>query len=124
MCRCRSVINNFRMEKILLRDTSGGHPQHVRSGGRSPYSRAASTDGSPPRSRPVPLYAKSASRDTARSSDSSVHPTSPRFVVGQRVMFYNKNGVKHYGTVRWTGRKTVARSFAYTVIGIQTVSVS
>ena len=125
MCRCRSVIYNFRMEKILLRDTSGGPPQHAQSGGRPPYSRAASTDGSPsatPRSRSAPLYAKSASRDTAVPSTDP--PALPRFKVGQRVMFYGNNGDKHYGTVGWTASKTITRSFPYTVVGIKTVSVS
>ena len=87
-----------------------------------------STDGSPsatPRSRAAPLYAKSASRDTARSFVPSTDPPAlPRFKVGQRVMFYDNNGDKHYGTVGWTASMTITRSFPYTIVGIKTVSVS
>ena len=115
---------------------NGGPSQNTRSRSKPPLSKAASTDGSPsatPRSQHTPPYAKSASRDDAlsspksapskgKTSESSVDPAPPRFVVGQYVMFYDKNGDKHYGTVGWTGRKTVSRSFAYTVVGIRTVS--
>ena len=63
---------------------------------------------------------KSASRDDT----SSVDPVPPsQFIKGQRVMFYDNKGEKHYGTVGWTGKNTRTRAFDYTLVGIQTVSV-
>ena len=114
---------------------SGGDP-NTRSRSKPPFSKA-STDGSPSatqRPQGTPSYTKSFSRDDATSSsigppskgktsESSVDPASPRFVVGQYVMFYDNNGDKHYGTVGWTGKKSRTRVFAYTVVGIRTVSV-
>ena len=56
----------------------------------------------------------------SRPKESSVDPP-PRFKLGQRVVFYDKRGGKHYGTVRWTGKRSVSREFDYMLVGIQTV---
>ena len=80
---------------------------------------------------------KSASRDDAvssskaakaaaskgKDSESSVDPVHYRFKKGQRVMFYDNKGEKHYGTVGWTGNSTRTRTFDYILVGIRTVSV-
>ena len=47
---------------------------------------------------------------------------SSRFKIGERVEFYSREGVKHYGVVGWTGRETKARKFPYAIVGIITVS--
>lgn len=46
----------------------------------------------------------------------------PIFRLGQRVAFYDKQGAKHYGVVRWMGRASRTRSLPYVAVGIQTVS--
>ena len=74
---------------------------------------------------------KTASRDATRpaapskgkTSESSADPVSSRFVKGQRVMFYNVYGVKHYGRVGWIGNQSSTRLFHFTIVGIRTVSL-
>ena len=45
------------------------------------------------------------------------------FRVGQRVMFYDKNGGKFYGVVKWTGTEDRDKKFEYPIVGIKTVKV-
>ena len=45
-----------------------------------------------------------------------------QFNCGQRVEFHDIKGKKHFGTVRWTGRKTRTKNFDNCVTGIETVS--
>lgn len=54
--------------------------------------------------------------------DSPKKPSSV-FRVGQRVIFHDKNGDKHYGVVEWTGREGPAKKFDYPVVGIKTVRI-
>ena len=53
---------------------------------------------------------------------SSVDPPPRQFAKGDRVKVYTKKGIAVHGTVRWVGRKTAAREFQFTVVGIETVS--
>ena len=128
-------MDNRRVDELkpTYSEITGGPSQGTRSKSRPPMAKAASIDGSsslPHHPQGTPSYTKSASRDDAissskakgKTSESSVDPAPPRFVVGQHVMFYDKNGDKHYGTVKWSGRKTRTRSFEYPVVGIKTVS--
>lgn len=50
-------------------------------------------------------------------------PAPSVFIIGQRVLFHSKQGIKHYGVVHWTGRETPYKTFEYPVVGIKTVSV-
>ena len=43
-----------------------------------------------------------------------------RYQVGDRVLFHNKKGEPHYGSVEWTGRK---EKEPYNLVGIKTVSI-
>ena len=77
-----------------------------------------------------PTYARASKSDGSQRNQlnpkgkkSNVEPPPPSiFQIGQRVSFFNKKGVEHFGTVGWTGRKTKTRNFDYVIIGIKTVS--
>ena len=53
---------------------------------------------------------------------SSLDPVPSVFKMNQRVQFFDKRGTKHYGIVRWIGRKARDRTFDFTVVGIESVS--
>ena len=110
--------------------TASGDGGPSQSSGRPLYSKAANTDTSPSAtscSGGNQPHMKSASRDTAASSSkgapsksdlskfSYVAPSRERFDMGQRVMFCDTCGYKHYGSVGWT-------STSSDVVGIITVS--
>ncbi len=40
--------------------------------------------------------------------------------VGDRVVFHNKQGIPHYGSVQWIGEK---EKVPYNLVGIKTVSI-
>ena len=83
------------------------------------YSSAVRSNENSHQSQISRLALKKSSVDEPHRFD---HPL--RFEHGQRVVFYDKHGGKHYGTVRWTGNKSATRVFDYMVVGIQTVSKS
>ena len=57
--------------------------------------------------------------NTSDARESSTDP-QPQFLIGDRVVVYNKKGAAVYGTVRWTGQiQGEVRPFA---VGIETVS--
>ena len=74
-----------------------------------------------------PTYAHAATKGSSSQhshiEECAVYPPSPLHKIGERVAFYNKKGVKHYGVVDWTGRETKTSKFPYVVIGIITVSI-
>ena len=51
---------------------------------------------------------------------SSVDSPQCQYQVGDRVLFHNKQGKPHYGSVEWTGRK---EGVPYNIVGIKTVSI-
>ena len=100
---------------------SGGSYAKVAS--RAPLQSGQShhLDSSPPA---VNTRSRSQAVSRPGNKESSVDPQlrSPRFQKGDRVVAFNKKGIRVHGTVRWVGRSTVARKFTLTVVGIETVS--
>ena len=57
------------------------------------------------------------------SKESSVDRHGPpRFKPGDRVVAFNKKGIRVHGTVRWVGRNTATQKHTVTIAGIETVS--
>ena len=46
-----------------------------------------------------------------------------RAQLGQRVIFCDKYGKKHFGVVQWIGKESQTRKFKYNVLGIKSVSL-
>ena len=92
---------------------SGGS-QHNRLPAKPTYTKRGKDD--------VVIYARArATSMSERNRSIGEACSSSKFHIDQRVAFYNNKGVKHLGTVGWTGRMTRTRKF---VIGIKTVSVT
>ena len=63
------------------------------------------------------------SRPESKESSVDQQLPPPRFKPGDRVVAFNKKGIRVHGTVRWVGRNIASRKFTVTVVGIETVSI-
>ncbi len=68
-----------------------------------------------------PFYASAACKSSQEKlTPSRVDSPQCQFQVGDCVLFHNKQGKPHYGSVEWTGRK---EGVPCNLVGIKTVSI-
>ncbi len=123
--QCASGCGLFvSLDKLSPEYTPGGsHPEALDDSRSTPklkeskpsYVNAAS------RSSQEKLKYETPSQSTRSKAKESSDDSVPfQYQVGDRVLFHNKQGKPHYGSVEWTGRK---KGVPYNLVGIITVSI-
>ena len=92
------------------------------------YDRQSSSSSQEPGKTPPMRSKGDFSRDdgpfnnTCSRSNLDSHRIPSTCKIGDRVLFFNKQGEPSEGTVKWIGKSSRARSFEYNYVGIISVS--